>query len=83
MNYIAAECKVQKHHPEWTNIYNKTHIRWTTHNPAGLSSKDTHMAKFCDEAGEQFGELSPDPAEQAEMDGGRMVAGDCCTPKVT
>ena len=58
MNHVAAECKTQKHHPEWSNVYNKTHIRWTTHNPEGLSNKDAHMARFCDEAGEKFGELS-------------------------
>ncbi|KAG9715978.1 hypothetical protein KCU75_g23617, partial [Aureobasidium melanogenum] len=38
MNTVAAECKVRKHHPEWTNVFNKTHVRWTTHKPMGLSS---------------------------------------------
>ena len=57
MNAVAAECKSQKHHPEWSNVYNKTHIRWTTHKPEGLSSKDVHMAEFCDRAGEDHGEL--------------------------
>lgn len=60
MNMVAAECKKQKHHPEWTNVFNKTHIRWTTHNPEGLSAKDTAMAKFCDEAGREFGEAEPE-----------------------
>jgi 4a-hydroxytetrahydrobiopterin dehydratase len=60
MNVVAAECKRQKHHPEWTNVFNKTHIRWTTHNPEGLSRKDTEMARFCDEAGKQFGEAEPE-----------------------
>jgi len=58
MNTVAAECKVQKHHPEWTNVFNKTHVRWTTHKPLGLSSKDTVMARFCDEAGTRHGELA-------------------------
>ncbi|KAH0372152.1 transcriptional coactivator/pterin dehydratase, partial [Aureobasidium melanogenum] len=57
MNTVAAECKVQKHHPEWTNVFNKTHVRWTTHKPMGLSSKDVLMAKFCDDAGSRHGEL--------------------------
>ncbi|CAD0088581.1 unnamed protein product [Aureobasidium mustum] len=57
MNTVAAECKVQKHHPEWTNVFNKTHVRWTTHKPMGLSSKDVLMANFCDEAGSRHGEL--------------------------
>lgn len=82
MNQIAAECKKQKHHPEWTNIYNKTHIRWTTHNPEGLSSKDTAMATFCNQAGEQFGELLPEPGERA-IASCDMKADDCCTGKKT
>ncbi|KAI5257114.1 transcriptional coactivator/pterin dehydratase [Aureobasidium subglaciale] len=57
MNTVAAECKVQKHHPEWTNVFNKTHVRWTTHKPLGISSKDVIMARFCDEAGTRHGEL--------------------------
>ena len=61
MTAVATECKKAKHHPEWTNVYNKTHIRWTTHNPAGLSSKDTTMAKFCDEVGVRFGEVVAEP----------------------
>ncbi|KAI4727023.1 transcriptional coactivator/pterin dehydratase [Aureobasidium sp. EXF-10728] len=58
MNTVAAECKVQKHHPEWTNVFNKTHVRWTTHKPLGLSYKDVIMARFCDEAGSRHGELA-------------------------
>ena len=60
MNKVAAECKKQKHHPEWSNVFNKTHIRWTTHNPEGLSTKDTVMAKFCDDTGKEFGEAEPE-----------------------
>ena len=89
MNDVAAECKVTKHHPEWTNIYNKTHIRWTTHNPPGLSIKDLYMARFCDEAGDKHEESrmteKEREAERNASDGGngRLEAGDCCTPKKT
>ncbi|KAH7317627.1 transcriptional coactivator/pterin dehydratase [Rhexocercosporidium sp. MPI-PUGE-AT-0058] len=55
MNLVASECAVQKHHPEWSNVYNTTFIRWTTHSPPGLSGKDILMARFCDEKG--VGEL--------------------------
>ena len=81
MNTVAAECKKQKHHPEWTNIYNKTHIRWTTHVPEGLSAKDTHMAKFCDDAGAEASELPGETGEDASVNGDatqRMKADDCC-----
>ncbi len=58
MNDIAAECKVQRHHPEWTNVFTRTHIKWTTHNPKGLSAKDTYMARFCDDVAARRGEVS-------------------------
>ena len=79
MNEVAAECKTQKHHPEWTNVYNRAHIRWTTHNPKGMSSKDTNMARFCDKAAERFGEQELEGG-QTKTDSQTMVAGDCCTP---
>ncbi|EMF11458.1 transcriptional coactivator/pterin dehydratase, partial [Sphaerulina musiva SO2202] len=51
MSEIAAECnKPQvRHHPEWSNVYNFTRVRWTTHWPEGISGKDLEMARFCDE----------------------------------
>jgi 4a-hydroxytetrahydrobiopterin dehydratase len=57
MNAVAAECAVKKHHPEWSNVYNTTFIRWTTHSPPGLSVKDVDMAAFCDLKAREFGEL--------------------------
>lgn len=29
-------------------MYNRVIVRWTTHNPKGLSDKDVEMARFCD-----------------------------------
>ncbi|KAJ4334741.1 hypothetical protein N0V87_006650 [Didymella glomerata] len=48
MDTVAQECKVQRHHPEWSNLYNRVTIEWTTHRPEGLSVKDVDMAEFCD-----------------------------------
>lgn len=56
MDAVAAECRREKHHPEWANVYNRTHVRWTTHRPEGLSLKDLKMAQFCDERADEFGE---------------------------
>ncbi|PNS17203.1 hypothetical protein CAC42_7257 [Sphaceloma murrayae] len=85
MDDVAAKCKEARHHPEWTNIYNKTHITWTTHSPSGLSSKDTVMARFCDEAGSKHGEVDPTSEQQREDEelfrSRRMEAPDCCTRK--
>jgi 4a-hydroxytetrahydrobiopterin dehydratase len=91
MNTVAEECKVKKHHPEWSNVYNTTFIRWTTHSPPGLSGKDIEMAQYCDEQALVFGELVSEGREEGELGGqdvGKELAdrvavegGDCCVPK--
>lgn len=81
MNAVAAECKQTRHHPEWSNVYNQTHIRWTTHNPEGLSSKDLAMAKFCDAAAIEYKELEIESCEVKIGADGRIEAGDCCGGK--
>lgn len=78
MNEIAAECKKNKHHPEWSNIYNQTKIRWTTHNPEGLSALDTRMAAICDEAARSHGEIEAPPQTQKTEDW-EQDARDCCS----
>lgn len=78
MNEVAVECKKQKHHPEWTNIYNHTRIRWTTHNPRGLSELDTKMAAFCDSTAQSLGELES-PKTSQDGAGWRQEARDCCS----
>lgn len=75
-------------------VYNTTFIRWTTHNPAGLSDKDVVMAVQCDALARQLGELAPDPETPSATETGDQscairgladraagAAGDCCTPK--
>ncbi|KAK5129446.1 hypothetical protein LTR08_003239 [Meristemomyces frigidus] len=57
MSEVAEECKRQRHHPEWMNVYTRTEIRWTTHEPRGLGVKDLAMARFCDECGARHGEV--------------------------
>lgn len=57
MTDVAGQCQKARHHPEWSNRYNKTVIRWTTHDANALTAKDVAMADFCDEAGQRHGEL--------------------------
>ncbi|EEU40930.1 uncharacterized protein NECHADRAFT_76536 [Fusarium vanettenii 77-13-4] len=77
-----------------SNVYNTTFVRWTTHNPAGLSDKDIDMAAQCDTLAAQLGELPPEPVPEAAVeaegqscairglaDRAAGAAGDCCTPK--
>ncbi|KAH7386220.1 pterin 4 alpha carbinolamine dehydratase [Cadophora sp. MPI-SDFR-AT-0126] len=86
MNHVAAECAVQKHHPEWSNVYNTTFIRWTTHSPPGLSGKDVVMARFCDEKAGECGEIVVEDDGKGGV-GKELVdrvvseGGDCCVPK--
>ncbi|EEH20713.1 hypothetical protein PABG_02944 [Paracoccidioides brasiliensis Pb03] len=48
-NLVAIKSKSENHHSTMTVKFRSVDIHWTTHNPPGLSSKDTLMAKYCDE----------------------------------
>lgn len=94
MTAVSLQCKIHNHHPEWSNVYNTTFIRWTTHVPKGLSDKDLKLALICDALAKDFGEVEV-PASEASTGEGETVscgirgladkaagtAGDCCTPK--
>jgi len=85
MTAVSLQCKVKNHHPEWSNVFDTTFIRWTTHNPKGLSEKDVDLATTCDLLAKDFGEIEQPAGESCEMKGlaDRVTssAGDCCTPK--
>jgi len=85
MTAVSLQCKIKNHHPEWSNVFNTTFIRWTTHNPKGLSDKDVDLAATCDFLAKDFGETEEADAASCEMKGlaDRVTAsaGDCCTPK--
>ncbi len=59
MDAVAQECKVQRHHPEWSNLYNRVTVEWTTHRPEGLSIKDVEMAEFCNKVAAEIGLKEP------------------------
>jgi 4a-hydroxytetrahydrobiopterin dehydratase len=85
MTAVSLQCKVKSHHPEWSNVFNTTFMRWTTHNPKGLSEKDVALAAACDALAKDFGVIDDPVAESCEMKGladqVTTSAGDCCTPK--
>ncbi len=66
MNVVIDEARIRKHHPEWSNIYNKVFLRCTTHSPRGLSRKDLALARFCDERAREMGEVELKPVAEAE-----------------
>lgn len=48
MARVALMAERFDHHPEWSNVYNRVHVRLTTHDADGLSSRDVQMARFID-----------------------------------
>ncbi|MCF8210310.1 MAG: 4a-hydroxytetrahydrobiopterin dehydratase [Rhodoferax sp.] len=48
MTQIALAAEHHNHHPEWSNVYHRVSITWTTHDVGGLSTLDIAMAEQCD-----------------------------------
>ena len=48
MSRVALAAERANHHPEWQNVYNKVHIRWTTHASCGVTSLDLKLAQKSD-----------------------------------
>ncbi|KAL7958852.1 transcriptional coactivator/pterin dehydratase [Trichoderma compactum] len=83
MTAVSLQCKIWNHHPEWSNVYNTTFIRWTTHIPKGLSDKDISLATLCDSLAKDFGELELGPAscEMKNLADEVVTDGNCCVKK--
>ncbi len=41
---IAMLSEKMNHHAEWSGVYNKVHIRLSTHDAGGVTENDTSMA---------------------------------------
>lgn len=48
MTHIALECEVRNHHPEWSNVYNRLQIRFSTHDAGGITQADFDLAIITD-----------------------------------
>lgn len=48
MTRVAMAAERANHHPEWSNVYNRVTIRWTTHSLGGVSDLDLKLAAACD-----------------------------------
>jgi len=53
MTEVALVAEKRDHHPEWSNVYNKVEITWTTHDAGGLTDRDIELARACDAAFER------------------------------
>lgn len=58
MTQIAMAAEKHNHHPEWSNVYNRVSITWTTHDVNGLSSNDIALARLCDQACAAYAQVS-------------------------
>ena len=47
MSRVALAAERENHHPEWSNVYNRVTLRWTTHSVGGVSAIDVRLAKKC------------------------------------
>lgn len=46
MTEVAIHAERQRHHPEWSNVYNKVSVRLTTHDAGNtITDKDRRLAK--------------------------------------
>ena len=45
----AFHAEAMDHHPEWTNVYNRVHVRLTTHDAGNtVTEKDRELARRMD-----------------------------------
>lgn len=65
MTQIALYAEKENHHPEWTNIYNKVHVKLSTHDCKGVSAKDIALALYMDETAFRF--LNPCMSNQSDQ----------------
>jgi 4a-hydroxytetrahydrobiopterin dehydratase len=42
---IGFFCEKLNHHPDWSNVYNKLHIKLTTHDQGKITESDILLAK--------------------------------------
>ena len=45
---VALAAERHNHHPEWSNVYNRVTVRWTTHSEGGVTDLDLKLARLCE-----------------------------------
>jgi 4a-hydroxytetrahydrobiopterin dehydratase len=71
---IASRCEQERHHPEWSNVYNTCFVKWTTHYTGALTDKDLLMAEFCDQVAQDIGEKMPVDQDPAKLENMKSLA---------
>lgn len=50
MTRCAFEAERLGHHPDWTNVYDRVHVRLSTHDVGAITSLDLELAAAMDRA---------------------------------
>ncbi|KAF2755965.1 transcriptional coactivator/pterin dehydratase [Pseudovirgaria hyperparasitica] len=61
---IGIKSKSMNHHSTMKSDYNSLTVVWTTHDPPGLSEKDTIMGEYCDEHSSAIGTIDKSKIRQ-------------------
>lgn len=48
MTELAIMAEKRNHHPEWSNVYNRVTMTYTTHDANGLTQNDIDLARHAD-----------------------------------
>lgn len=48
MTQLAIMAEKRNHHPEWSNVYNRVNVTYTTHDAGGLTQNDIDLAQYAD-----------------------------------
>tara|TARA_B100000767_G_scaffold27714_1_gene24079 strand:- start:4697 stop:4987 length:291 start_codon:yes stop_codon:yes gene_type:complete len=54
INQVGKVAETEKHHPKWSNLYNKVHVYLTTHDFNGITDKDFNLAIKIDQIFSKF-----------------------------
>lgn len=56
MTQAALHAERLDHHPDWSNVYNRVHVRLSTHEAGGITVRDVQLARIMERiAQQQFG----------------------------
>ena len=51
MTRVAFLAEKMDHHPNWSNVYNRVHVKLSTHDAGGLTKRDFRLATAIDQIG--------------------------------
>ncbi|MDP4711540.1 MAG: 4a-hydroxytetrahydrobiopterin dehydratase [Saprospiraceae bacterium] len=55
MTEVAFYAEQHNHHPDWSNVYNRVHVRLSTHDAGNVvTEKDRHLAAAIDRVFEKY-----------------------------